>query len=368
MTSQPRRPWTLGAAFAAGLLAGQRFAGWGRRAPTTPPGKPEKLDADLRSVVAEESDRGRDATSPGEIPAKGWKDIALRVFWEILDDRILTEAAAVSFYGLLSLFPAIAAFVSIYGLLADPATIQGHLDTARWFLPYGAADLIGDHLKRVSVKSNQTLGWTLVIGLAVSLWTANAGVKGLFDALNVVYNEREKRNFVKLSAITLLFTGCALLLLLVSVGALVVLPIVLKFLGIAERSEMLIRLARWPVLLVIVVGSLAVLFRFGPSRRKPRWEWISVGSVFAAVAWAAASALFSWYVAHFANYSEAYGPLGAVIGFMTWLWMSFIVVLVGAEINAEMEHQTARDSTALPEKPLGARGAAMADTVGKRMD
>lgn len=358
---------TLGLAFLAGYLVG--LGGGARPRARKPPAgaAPEKLNAEMAAVLHEETDRGRNAGSPAEIPAKGWKDILLRVYREFDDDHVMTVAAGVSFYALLSLFPAIAALVSIYGLYADPGTIQSQLDKARWFLPYGAADLIGDYLKRVTARSNQTLGWTFVIGLAISLWTANAGVKGLFDALNVVNDEREKRSFLRLNAISLLFTLGTLALLLLSMGALVVLPIVLRFLGLAERSETIISLARWPILMLVIAGALALLFRFGPSRRKAQWQWISVGSVVATLGCVAVSAVFSWYVS-LANYSEAYGPIGAVLGFMTWLWLSVMVVLIGAEINAEMEHQTARDSTTGPEKPLGTRGATMADTIGKRMD
>ena len=184
------------------------------------------------------------------------------------------------------------------------------------------------------------------------------------DALNVVYDEKEKRGFIKLNLVSLAFTIAAILALLMAIGEVVVLPLLLGYVGLGGKSELLLSLLRWPILLIGILIGLAVLYRYGPSRREPRWRWLSVGSIFATGAWLASSALLSWYLANFANYDATYGSLGAAIGLMTWMWVSTIVILVGAELNSEIEHQTARDSTVGGEKPLGARGAAMADTVG----
>jgi membrane protein implicated in regulation of membrane protease activity len=202
-------------------------------------------------------------------------------------------------------------------------------------------------------------------GLAVALWSANAGMKAIIDALNVVYKENEKRGFIKLNLISLAFTLAAMGALLVALGGVVVLPIALSYLGLQSATDLLFRLARWPLLLALIIVGLAVLYRLGPSRREPRWQWITIGSVFAAVAWLISSALLSWYLASFADYNATYGSLGAGIGMMMWMWISSIVILFGAQLNSEIEHQTARDSTVRREKPLGARGAVMADTVGK---
>src|SRR3954453_6873048 len=311
-----------------------------------------------------EHGRGREATSPHEIPAKGWKDIVWRTYEEINKDRILAVAAGVTFYGLLGLFPALAALVSIYGLFADPATIQDHLNLLSGVLPGGALDIIGEQVKRITSKGSGTLGFTFFSGLAISLWSANAGVKAVFDALNVAYNEEEKRGFIALNLRSLAFTLGMIVFALVAIGAIVVVPVLLNFIGLGTVTEWIISLARWPVLLGAIVLVLAVLYRYGPSRDTAQWRWISAGSLVAGVVWVAASMLFSWYVANFGNYNETYGSLGAVIGFMTWMWLSTTVVLVGAELNAEIEHQTVHDTTEGPEKPLGARGARMADSVG----
>jgi membrane protein len=314
--------------------------------------------------ASREPGRGREATSPTEIPAKGWKDILWRVYEEINKDRILAVAAGVTFYGLLALFPALAALVSIYGLFADPATIQDHLNLLSGVLPGGALEVVSEQVKRITSKGSGTLGFAFFSGLAISLWSANAGVKAVFDALNVAYDEEEKRGFIALNLRSLVFTLGMILFVLVTVGAIVDIPVLLDFIGLGQVTEWIISLARWPVLLGAIVLLLAVLYRYGPSRDTAQWRWISAGSLVAAVVWVAASMLFSWYVANFGNYNETYGSLGAVIGFMTWMWLSTTVVLVGAELNAEIEHQTVHDTTEGPQKPLGARGARMADSVG----
>ena len=189
-------------------------------------------------------------------------------------------------------------------------------------------------------------------------------MKAIIDALNVVYDEKEKRSFIKLNLVSLAFTLAGIASLLVAAGVVVILPVALNFIGLSSDADMLLRILRWPVLLVVVVVGLAVVYRYAPSRREPRWVWISAGSVLAALLWIASSILFSWYLAHFGNYNATYGSLGAAMGMMMWMWISSIAILVGAEVNAEVEHQTARDSTEEAERPLGARGAVMADTVG----
>ena len=277
----------------------------------------------------------------------------------------MAVAAGVTFYALLALFPALAALVSIYGLFADPATIQEHLNTLSGVLPGGALEVVGEQVKRIASKGGGALGFGFVFGLAVSLWSANAGMKAVFDALNIVYDEEEKRSFVRLNLQSLAFTLGAIAFLILAVGGIVAIPIVLNFLGLGSGLEWLIFLGRWPLLLVIVVLGLAVLYRYGPSRDTAQWAWVTPGSLVAAGLWLVASLLFSWYASNFGSYNETYGSLGAVIGFMTWIWLSAIVVLLGAEINAETEHQTAHDTTEGPPQPMGARGATMADTVGK---
>jgi membrane protein len=219
-------------------------------------------------------------------------------------------------------------------------------------------------MTRLAAQPNSTLGLSMVVGLLISLWSANAGIKALFDALNVVYDEKEKRGFFSLNATSLAFTLAAIAFLLVAIGAIAGLPIILKHLPLHGVVEWAIRILRWPLLLASVVIALAIIYRYGPSRDRAKWKWVTWGSAIAGALWLAASALFSWYAANFGSYNETYGSLGAVIGFMTWLWISAIVILLGGEINAEMEHQTLRDSTEGHPAPLGTRGATMADTVG----
>jgi len=304
------------------------------------------------------------ASTPSEIPARGWKDILLRVYENIGKDRVIAIAAGVTFYSILALFPAIAALVALYGLFADPATIAKDVNALSGVLPGGALQVIGDEINRVAAQGNNQLGLTFILGVAVALWSANAGIKSVFDALNLVYNEPEKRGLIKLNVVSLTFTAAAITFVLLALGAMVVLPLVLKYLGIAATTETVVKWLRWPALLMVVAFGLAVLYRFGPSRAKPQWRWVTWGSTFAAVTWLVASLLFTWYAANFGSYNKTYGSLGAIIGLMVWIWISVIVVLLGAELDAEMEHQTIRDTTTGGGKPLGRRGAHMADTVG----
>ncbi|VIO74119.1 YihY/virulence factor BrkB family protein [Bradyrhizobium ivorense] len=315
-------------------------------------------------LTVEGGDRGREAESPSEIPAKGWKDILLRVYDNIGEHRILALAAGMTYYSILAIFPALAALVAIYGLFSDPTAIARHLDQLSGLLPGGAVDIARDQLTRVASKGGGTLGATFIVGLGISLWSANAAMKSLFDTLNIVYGEREKRGFLTLNAVSLSFTAAGILFVLVALGAVVVIPIVLNFIGLSNFADLMLRIARWPAMFIAVALALALIYRYGASREAPRWRWITWGSTLAAVLWLAASALFSWYAANFGKFNETYGSLGAAIGFMMWLWISAIVILLGAELDAEMEHQTARDSTTGSEKPMGARGARMADTVG----
>ena len=316
------------------------------------------------SAVQDDRARGRSATHPLEVPARGWKDILFRVWKNIGKDRVIVVAAGVTFYSVLALFPAIAALVAVYGFFADPTTIASHLDGIAGFVPGGAIEVIRDQITRVASQGRATLGLTFLAGFAASLWSANAGMKSLFDALNLVYNEPEKRSFVWLNVISLSFTVLTIMFALVAIGTMVVVPVVLNFLGLGSATELIFKIARWPALLIVVTLALAVLYRYGPSREKPQWRWITWGSAVAAVSWLVVSLLFSWYAENFGNYNKTYGSLGAIIAFMFWIWLSIIVVLIGAELNAETEHQTARDTTTGRPKPLGSRGAKMADTVG----
>lgn len=311
---------------------------------------------------ADAAARGRHANAPHEIPARGWKDILWRTYAQLGEDRVLAVAAGVTFYVLLALFPAIVALVSLYGLVSDPAMLNQHLGAFAFVLPSGAMDIVRDQVTRIVAKGSGTLSFAFFGGLLVALWSANAGMKAMFDALNVVYGETEKRSFLALNAMSLLFTLCAMALAICAFSAIVVIPAVLAYFGL-KASDTWIGLLRWPGLLVVVVAALTVLYRYGPSRRRAKWRWLTWGAAIATLAWLAASAGFSWYVANFGTYNETYGSLGAAIGFMTWIWLSSAIVLMGGELNAEIEHQTAQDSTKGSGRPRGARGARMADEV-----
>jgi membrane protein len=356
--------WEIAAAL--GLLAvaftAERVVPAGRAEPPLK-GK-ETQHASAEGLAAEGGDRGRGAATPAEIPASGWKDILWRVYGNVSDHRILALAAGMTYYSILAIFPALAALVAVYGLFSDPASIAKQLDQVSNVIPGGAVEVAREQLTRVASKGGQALGFTFVTGLAFSLWSANAAMKSLLDTLNIVYGEQEKRGFIKLNAISLGFTVAAVVFILCALGAVVVVPIALKYLGLSNAADVLIRIARWPAMFVALAMGLALIYRWGPSREAPRWRWITWGSVAATILWLAASALFSFYAANFGTFNETYGSLGGAVGFMTWLWISSIAILLGAELNAETEHQTARDSTIGKAMPVGARGAKMADTIG----
>jgi membrane protein len=331
-----------------------------------PRATPAQEPVRLQEARAAETGRGREASAPSQIPRRGWKDILLRTYGEVQDDRLLALAASVVFYSVVALFPALAAGVSVYALFADAATINSHLSVAANIIPASGLDILGQEITRLTAKSDSRLTLGFFVGLGIALWSANAGMKAMFDTLNVIYDETEKRGLIKLNLVSLFFTICAIAGAGLAIAAVVVFPLVLAALGLTSVDWPYIAYLRWPLMFVLLIVALAVLYRYGPSRTRARWRWLSLGSVFAALAWLAVSALFSWYLANMANYNATYGALGAVIGLMMWMWLSTIVVLIGAELNSEIEHQTARDSTIGPEKPLGARGAVMADTVGPR--
>lgn len=338
-----------------------RGAAFSRSSPRSSGARPA---SDERGLYAREGvERGRLATAPQKIPPRGLKDVLLRVWSNISEHRVLAIAAGVTFYALLAVFPAIAALVSIYSLFADPATIRSHLEGLSSILPGGAISVIGDQINRIAGQGHATLGLTTLFGLAVSLWSANAGMKAVFDALNVVYQEEEKRGFFKLNALSLGFTLAGIVLALAALAAIVALPPALSFVNLPSVTKNWVDILRWPLLLVFIVLAASVIYRYGPSRHEAKWRWLSWGAVLFVIVWLAASLLFSWYASHFGNFNKTYGSLGAAVGFMIWIWITNIVLLIGAELNAELEHQTAKDTTRGVEKPLGRRGALVADTV-----
>lgn len=360
--------WLLIAATAAFVLTAERYFQESGLIGSGPPQDHRNSEANSPETspagAAMQPGHGRRSKNPFAIPWAGWKDIFWRTYRRIDEDRLLATAGGVVFFGLLAIFPAVTALVSAYGLFADPSTISANLQTLATMLPEGSFQIVEDQVARVVSKGNTALGATFMFGFVLAVWSANAGVKSIFDALNVAYEEREKRSFIHLNLVSLAFTVGGIAALLVMVGTVVAFPLALDHLGLAPESKLIVALARWPLLFVILLAALAVLYRFGPSRDPPRWQWLSIGAVTAAILWIAGSALLSLYLSKFANYNATYGSLGAAIGLMMWMWMSAIVIMFGAELNSEIERQTLRDTTTGRPKPLGSREAVSADTVG----
>jgi membrane protein len=278
-------------------------------------------------------------TKPRGIPISGCWDVVSRTIKRISENELLSAAASVTFYGLLAIFPALTALVSLFGLWADPKAINGQLDMLADIVPSGGTQLITDQINRLTDNPAGGLGLGAVLGLGMALWSANQGTKALFSALNVVNGEKERRGFFVLTAQSLAFTACALVFVLIALCAIVVTPIVLNFIGERDQAGQLLATGRWPAILAIVAMFLACLYRFGPSRTNSNRRWILPGTLCASIAWIALSVGFSWYVAHFDSYDKTYGSLGAAIGFMTWIWLSTTIVLIGAQLNAEAERQ-----------------------------
>jgi membrane protein len=321
-------------------------------------------DKEYAAKAGHPSQEGATADTPAKIPITGWINIVQRTYHEVDRDRVRAVAAGVTFYALLALFPALTALVSIYGLVAEPGMIGEQLALIDGFLPAGSTDFLREQIVRIAETGNTRLGFAFLFSLGLALWSANAGVKAIFDALNVAYGEAEKRGFVKLNFVSLSFTVATLAFLLLALGAVAAIPIVLDYVAFGGTAEWLISLARWPILIVAMMLGLSALYRFGPSRDDAQWAWVSPGAVFASVSWLIASIVFSWYVANFEDYNRTYGAIGAVIGLLTWMWLSVTIVLVGAELNSETERQTDEDTTEGPAMPIGMRGADAADKKG----
>ncbi|WP_372706425.1 YihY/virulence factor BrkB family protein [Brevundimonas sp.] len=365
-------PWKALAALAGGLAAGAGAAHilytrghkFGlelrpQRPEVVPPAAPTPEEVD-----ATEPGRGRLAQRPEHIPHKGWVDIFWRVGASYFGDRIGFIAGGVTFFVVLSLFPTLAAFVTLYGLFADPADAWSRLQFLYSVLPSGVAQFLGGEMQRLAENATTTLTFTLVWTLALSLWTANGAIKVLFYGLNVAYHEVERRNLVRYNLTCMVFTVTGLISILVTAGLIVGVPVVLGVFGLADEWAHLAPL-RWPVLGAVYVAALTVIYRFGPCRARARWRWLTPGALFAAVLSLVLSLLFSWYLQTFVR-TAYYGPLAAMMGFLLWTWLSVQIVLMGAELNAEIEHQTAIDTTTGDARALGARGAVVADTVGPR--
>jgi membrane protein len=329
------------------------------------PGLSRKTVADPATFEAQEPGRGRTAASPRQIPWRGWRDILWRTYTEMNQDRLTVVAGSVTYYTLLAVFPAIGVFVSLYGLFADVQQVREQLVQLSVVFPPEAVRLIGEQMMRLASGEPGGLSFAFVVSLLLSLWSASAGMRSLFDGLNIAYDETERRSFFARAALTYGFTLALVLFMVIMSSILVAAPFALETLGL--RTDLLLAI-RWPMVFVVAVAAFSIAYRYGPSRQRAQWRWLTTGAVVAAILWMGGSAGFSWYLNNVAGLDRTYGSLGAVIGFMVWIWFSVLVVLAGAELNAEIEHQTALDSTTGPPEPMGERGAAMADTVGLRFD
>lgn len=309
-------------------------------------------------------ERGRTAEGPGDVPAEGWKDVAVRVKGEVKDDQVPLLSAGVAFYLLLALFPALAALVSLYGLFADPAQVSQQVSDLTGTLPQEAQSLITDQLEKVT-EEEQGIGVTLAVSIAAALWAASSGVKHLIGAINAAYDEKETRKFLKLRGLALALTVGGVAFAAIALGVIAVLPTLAEELPFGEIGQTLVHIGSYIGLAVGFAVGLAVLYRYAPDRDAPKWQWVSWGAAIATVVWLLGSVAFSVYVSNFGSYGETYGSIGAVIVLMLWLAVTAFAIILGAEINSELEAQTAEDSTVGHPEPMGTRGAVKADQVGE---
>jgi len=313
-------------------------------------------------LARRETGRGRLAASPREIPRRGWRDILIRTWSEFFEDQVPMVAAGVTFFTLLAIFPGLAAFVALYGLFADVGAVERQLSVLAHFLPANALSMIGEQMVRLAAADKGGQSAAFLAGLLASVWSANGAIKALMSGLNIAYEEHERRSWWRRSLVSFAFTLGFLAFAIAAITLLAAQPAIATFVG--PHAATVFGWITWPALVAALIVGLALLYRFGPSREPARWKWISWGSAGVVLFWLAASALFSAYVGGFAHYDKTYGSLGAAIGFMMWIYLSMVVVLAGAELNAEMEHQTTVDTTTGTPRPMGFRRARMADTVG----
>ncbi|MDP9437024.1 MAG: YihY/virulence factor BrkB family protein [Actinomycetota bacterium] len=306
---------------------------------------------------------GGTAESPTQIPKAGWKQILKRAWKESNDDNVGLLAAGVAFYIFLALFPALIAAVTLYGLVADPAQVEQQIQSLSGTLPEESASLIGDQLRSIASTSSSALGFGLVASVLGALFSASGGVQNLMKAINLAYDEDETRGFVKLRGTALLLTLGAVLFIVVAVGLIAVTPVLLNALGLGAAVGIAVNVGRWIGLVAFVMVALSVLYRYAPDRDNAKFQWVGIGSMVATVVWIIGSAGFSLYVSNFGSYGKTYGALAGVVVLLLWLYLTSYIILLGAEVNAEAERQTAKDTTEGPDQPMGERGATSADTV-----
>lgn len=303
------------------------------------------------------------AERPSHFGTADWREVGKRVKGEVSRDNLSIVSAGVAFYAIFALFPALAALVSIYGLVANPSDVQQMMQSIQGFLPKEAAGIISGQLNKLVANSGSALGVGAAVGILVALWSATKGTKSMMTAMNIAYGEEEDRGFLRFNAVALLMTLGLIVGAVIAIAFVIAAPALLGNLGLPDIVSTLLNWLRWPLLAVVMLFGVAVLYRYGPSRRPAQWRWASYGAGAATLLWLIASGLFSWYVSNFGSYNETYGSMGAIIILLMWFYISAFVVLLGAEINSEMERQTEPDTTTGEPKPRGARGAAAADEV-----
>jgi membrane protein len=306
---------------------------------------------------------GHDARSPTEIPRRAWWVVVKRVAAETVSDHMTTNAASCAFYAMLALFPAISVLISLYGLILDPLTVETQLHPLRDVLPPAAYDMVAQRVHDLAAKGNTALTWRAALGLLVALWSATAGTKALMMALNIAYEEKETRSFVRFNLVAIGLTLGGIVGVTLALSIIVGVPAALQLDELGPSTGLAVRVISFSLLLGFVVLGLAVLYRLCPAREEAKWRWVTPGSILAAVLWILVSLAFSFYVANFGSYDAAYGSLGAVVVVLLWFYLSAFVVMLGAELNAELELQTRRDTTTGPDRPMGKRGAYVADHV-----
>ena len=306
---------------------------------------------------------GGEADSPTQIPAQGWKQVLLRTKQQIKEDNIPLLAAGVAFYAFIALFPALIAAVTVYGLVADPGQVEEQIAGFADTLPREAATLLEEQLSNIAGGSANALGWGLLLSLGGALFAASGGMQNLVKAVNIAYDEEETRGFLKLRGLALALTLGAIVFIVVAIGLIAVVPAVLDAAGLGAAGRIAAQVARWAGLVVFVLIALGVIYRFAPDRDDPKLKWVGLGSGVATLLWILGSAAFSLYVSNFGKYGETYGALAGVVILLLWLWLTCLIILVGAEINSETEQQTAKDTTQGPEKPMGERRAVKADSM-----
>jgi membrane protein len=306
-------------------------------------------------------DRGRGADSPTEIPPAGWGDILKRTVGQLKSDNVPIVAAGVAFYVFLAMVPAIVAVVSVYGLVADPVDVERQLETLLTALPQDAAGLVQTQVEAITAQGRTSLGFGVVVSVLAALFAASKGMQALVVALNIAYDEEETRTFLRLRGLAVGLTVGLAVAAVVGVGGMVLAGNLASALGTV--GEIAIGVLRWPILGAFAVLMLAVLYRYSPDRDAPAWRWVSPGALLATVLWLVGSVAFAVYVNNFGKFNETYGTLGAVVVLLLWLFLTAYVIVLGAELDAESERQTRRDSTQGERQPLGQRDAYVADTV-----